>query len=101
VKRYILLLALGLSGAAIAQQSQLPPFDQVDKNADGNISRSEAAQIEGLDFSAVDTNQDGQLSRSEYMTYAGTQGGGAQAQPGQQQPGQEAQPGQPEPGQQQ
>ncbi|HEX5418358.1 MAG TPA: hypothetical protein VFY39_00025 [Gammaproteobacteria bacterium] len=96
-----------MSGAAIAQQSQLPPFDQVDKNADGNISRSEAAQIEGLDFNTVDTNQDGKLSRTEYMTYAGTQGsGGAQAQPGQpdqQQPGQAPgeQPGQPEQGQQQ
>jgi hypothetical protein len=63
------LLALCLTGVAFAQQggkSAAPPFDQVDANHDGMISRSEAAKVEGLDFSKADTNQDGHLDRQEY-----------------------------------
>jgi len=77
-------------GYALAQEP-LPPFEEVDSNQDGQISRTEASAIEGLDFDTADTNQDGSLDRSEYMIAAGDQGGGAQ-------PGQPGQPGQPEPG---
>ncbi|HEU4620217.1 MAG TPA: calcium-binding protein [Gammaproteobacteria bacterium] len=76
----VTLLAMGLTGVAFAQQggaggaaggagggaSSSPPFDQVDANSDGMISRSEAAKVEGLDFSKADTNQDGHLDRQEY-----------------------------------
>ena len=89
MKRYLCLLAVGIGGVALAQQSQVPPFEQADTNSDGQISRTESAQIEGLDFDRADTNQDGHLSRSEYLA-AAQQGGAGGAQPGQ--PGQGAQP---------
>ncbi|HEU4617869.1 MAG TPA: hypothetical protein VFV10_07495 [Gammaproteobacteria bacterium] len=94
MKRYLCLLAVGIGGVALAQQSQLPPFEQADSNSDGQISRTEAAQLEGLDFDRADTNQDGHLSRTEYMA-AAQQGGAGGAQPGQPGAGQGAQPGQP------
>ena len=63
------LLALGLFGfAALAQD--LPSFEDVDANGDGQITRQEAAAIEGLDFTAADTNQDGTLSMEEYNAAA-------------------------------
>ena len=55
---------LGISSVALAQA--LPPFDEVDQNRDGQITASEAAAVEGLDFSTADANQDGALSREEY-----------------------------------
>jgi hypothetical protein len=73
----VTLLALGFSALAFAQQGgSAPPFDQVDANHDGMISRSEAAKVEGLDFSKADTNSDGNLSRQEYDA-ATQQAGGA------------------------
>ncbi|MBN1236955.1 MAG: hypothetical protein JXB36_00565 [Gammaproteobacteria bacterium] len=78
MKRCIALVALGFSGIALAQ-GEMPPFEEVDSNQDGQISRVEAAAIEGLDFTTADTNQDGSLDRTEYMS-AGGQG---QGQPGQ------------------
>ena len=59
-----LLVVIGFSSAALAQG--LPAFEDVDANSDGQISREEAAAIEGLDFAAADTNQDGALSMEEY-----------------------------------
>lgn len=59
-----LLVLVGFSAAALAQG--LPPFEEVDANSDGQISREEAAAIEGLDFGTADTNQDGVLSMEEY-----------------------------------
>jgi hypothetical protein len=55
---------VGFSGAALAQG--LPPFEEVDANADGQISQEEAAAIEGLDFATADTDQNGSLSMDEY-----------------------------------
>lgn len=69
MKRYltISLLALG-SGVAFAQ---LPAFEDVDANADGQITRDEAAIVEGLDFAALDANQDGVVSRQEWDDASG------------------------------
>jgi hypothetical protein len=64
MNKYVALTALAVSGLALAQE--LPPFEEVDKNADGAIDRSEAAAVEGLDFATADSNQDGQIDRAEY-----------------------------------
>jgi hypothetical protein len=83
MKQWIALLALGFAGIALAQDSA-PPFEEVDTNQDGQVSRTEAAAIEGLEFTTADTNQDGSLDRTEYMAAASRQGqGGAGQQPGQ------------------
>lgn len=66
--KYSLLALIGVTGAAMAQG--LPAFEEVDANADGQISQEEAAAIEGLDMAAADTNQDGVLSRAEYEAAA-------------------------------
>lgn len=52
-------------GSADAEGSY-PSFEDADRNSDGEISRTELAMIEGLDFTTADENQDGQLDRSEY-----------------------------------
>ena len=71
MKRMSLALSvLGLAGVALAQAA-LPPFEEVDTNADGQISMEEAAAIEGLDFAAADTNQDGSLDQAEYAAAQG------------------------------
>lgn len=59
-----LFVLLGFSAAALAQE--LPAFEDVDTNSDGQISQEEAAAIEGLDFATADTDQDGALSMEEY-----------------------------------
>lgn len=89
MKKSIALVALGFVGIALAQDD-MPPFEEVDSNQDGQISRVEAAAIEGLDFTTADTNQDGSLDRTEYMAASGSQGGQSPGQPGQggQSPGQ-------------
>ena len=58
------LVLVGFSTAALAQS--MPTFEEVDANSDGQISRDEAAAIEGLDFDAADTDQNGSLSMEEY-----------------------------------
>jgi hypothetical protein len=42
-------------------------FERADKNADGQVSRQEANDIEGFDFSRADTNNDASLTRQEYQ----------------------------------
>lgn len=71
----ITLLALGLSGVALAQGGA-PAFSEVDANMDGKISQEEAAAVEGLDFTKADTNQDGSLDQAEYQ--AASAGGSQQ-----------------------
>jgi hypothetical protein len=43
-------------------------FDKLDRNDDGNLSKSEAREEDKLSaqFASVDQNSDGQLSKSEY-----------------------------------
>lgn len=66
----LVLSALGFSAAALAQ-AELPAFEDVDTNADGQISMEEAAAIEGLDFATADANQDGALDQEEYAAAQG------------------------------
>lgn len=73
MKRCIMLLAVGFAGLAFAQEP-LPPFEEVDSNQDGQISRTEASAIEGLEFDSADMDQSGSLSRTEYMAAASGQG---------------------------
>ncbi|MFT5171992.1 MAG: hypothetical protein ACI8W7_000156 [Gammaproteobacteria bacterium] len=44
-----------------------PVFSDVDTNADGMISPTEAQVVEGLDFTAADTDENGSLSEAEYL----------------------------------
>jgi EF hand domain-containing protein len=47
-------------------------FEHADKNADGQVSRQEANEIDGFDFSRADTNNDATLSRQEYQAAMAT-----------------------------
>lgn len=42
-------------------------FDTADKNKDGEISRDEARDVDGLNFTAADTDDDQSLSRQEFQ----------------------------------
>ena len=68
-----------LAGAALAQSAPPPPatrdgktvsaqFHQADQNGDGQISRSEAATVPGLEaaFDQLDTDRNGGLSAEEF-----------------------------------
>jgi hypothetical protein len=50
-------------------KSSAATFESLDKNADSQISKTEAAADKMLSdsFAAADTNGDGYLSKSEYM----------------------------------
>lgn len=63
MKKFIPLLALGIVSVATAQ---FPAFEDVDTNSDGEISREEAAVVEGLDLVRCDKDGDEYLSREEY-----------------------------------
>lgn len=73
MKRCVTLLALAVAGYAFAQEP-LPPFEEVDSNQDGRISRTEAAAIEGMNFDTADADQNGAVDRTEYMAAASSQG---------------------------
>lgn len=63
------LLATGALAANGPQQEQAGSvFQSLDKNADQQISKSEAAADQTLSeqFAAIDTNGDGYISKSEY-----------------------------------
>lgn len=66
-----LLASLGVlaAGAALAQAK--PSFESLDKNGDGKISLSEAANNDALfvAFKSLDANKDGELTRDEFAKY--------------------------------
>jgi hypothetical protein len=65
------------------QQSQVPSFDSADTNKDGQLSRTEANEIDGFDFSEADVNDNASIDRQEYMAaMSATQRPGAGSQPG-------------------
>lgn len=74
-----LITALMLSTAAIADDGttrdrQAATFESLDKNADQQISKTEAAADKKLtdSFAAADSNGDGYLSKSEYLARSKT-----------------------------
>lgn len=62
------LLTLFLGALAVAQQEPAPSFDEIDSDANGQVTLIEAeqsAEVVRL-FGELDTNADGQLSNEEY-----------------------------------
>jgi EF hand domain-containing protein len=50
------------------QRTAQVTFDTADKDKDGKITRTEAADVPGLNFSSADVNADAALSRQEFQT---------------------------------
>ena len=70
-----LVVAMGISAGAAAQQARTPAgndrtnqvsFQQADKNKDGKVNTEEGNDIAGFDFSRADTNGDSSLSQQEF-----------------------------------
>jgi hypothetical protein len=63
-----LLSAAALAGGEGAAKATAATFDSLDKNADQQISKTEAAADKMLSehFAALDTNGDGYVSKAEY-----------------------------------
>lgn len=63
-----LLSAAALAADPAKQTGATATFDSLDKNADQQISRTEAAAEKNLSdsFASIDTNGDGYVSKSEY-----------------------------------
>ncbi len=59
-------IGAGAEGGSADAEGSYPSFEEVDRNSDGQISRTELAMIEGLEFTTADRNQDGHLDRAEY-----------------------------------
>ena len=85
MKRLLVLIAATvLAGAAQAGDSKdksqetsmktTATFDALDKNADSQISKTEASADTKLsdNFAAIDTNGDGYVSRAEFMARSKT-----------------------------
>jgi hypothetical protein len=67
---------LGLAmGSPVQAAADVPNFNQMDKNSDGQLTRSEAQGNPKLadQFNQVDDNGDGTLSRAEYLAIMGRQ----------------------------
>jgi hypothetical protein len=63
-------LALAAGGAYAADDKDHKGFNDMDKNGDGKLTRSEAAGNKDLlgKWKQADKNNDGSLTRSEYLT---------------------------------
>jgi Ca2+-binding EF-hand superfamily protein len=63
-----LLSAGAIAGDDYSKKTTTAAFESLDKNADQQISKSEAAaeKMVSDSFAAMDTNGDGYLSKSEY-----------------------------------
>ena len=68
-----LLSAAAMAGDTSSKSTTAATFDALDKNADQQISRTEAAGDKMLSdsFAAIDTNGDGYISKSEYAAAHG------------------------------
>lgn len=83
MKRSMLMATLGgaiILGAALQgahaedrqgkRHANMPGFEQLDANGDGQISREEMTAFRSGHFSEVDTDGDGKLSREEILAQA-------------------------------
>lgn len=63
-------LALAVGGAYAADDKDHKGFNDMDKNADGKLTRAEAAGNKDLlgKWKQADKNNDGSLTRAEYLT---------------------------------
>jgi hypothetical protein len=68
-RRAALIGLLIVTGAC--SRAKVAPFDEIDRNQDGRISRQEAAQDVDLAerFAKLDTDADGELTPFEYLKY--------------------------------
>jgi hypothetical protein len=60
-----------ISATALAEDSAIIPFSELDTNNDDALSATEAEALPELatQLSALDINGDGQLNRAEYAVY--------------------------------
>lgn len=65
----LILLAAG-TGRAFSAEAEIPPFQTLDRDADGFVSRAEAHEYDAISllFGVADANRDGRLSPREYRT---------------------------------
>jgi hypothetical protein len=58
----------GATAPARAPAGDLPSFEQIDRNKDGGIDKSEAGVVPGLsaNFERADRNRDGKLDKTEF-----------------------------------
>jgi hypothetical protein len=68
----VLLAALGWTTAPVQAAIQLPPFEELDQDEDGAISKDEASVEPDLvaQFEKGDSDEDGELSEEEYNVLA-------------------------------
>ena len=66
MRQFVRVLALASASYAVA-----PPFNDLDKDHDGYLTREESSSVKDLDFAKADTNRDGTLDRAEYAAAVG------------------------------
>jgi hypothetical protein len=72
-KQAIAAVILGsLSSLAVAGETMVIPFNDLDVNKDDALSTDEASSLPGItaQWTALDADADGQLNRGEYATYS-------------------------------